>query len=149
MIEVILVLLMFASVACFASVVQSADATAGVAGTVTTTTETIIMTGGFTAVESPTCKVAVRGWISFVVGTGTTNFIVSVYRGTSIVVGNRILFQGFTGFVAGSSYPISFAVTDTLVNASGAQYCVTVTQTGAGGNGTFNAGTIETMVLSG
>ena len=130
----------------FAEDVQQA---AGVV--ITTTAETIVATGKMLPVTTATGKAVIRGWVQLTVGTGTTAVTLAIYRGTAIVAGNLVAAkQAMAGsFAAGSTAPFELNLVDPLANVSDAQYCLSVTQTGAGGNGTAVQAMIDTKILSG
>lgn len=117
---------------------------------VVTTAETLIATGFAVTLPGGTGKAVIRGWMDLTVGAGTTAVTVAIYAGTAIggrLVGAKNAEAG--DFTAGSTAHFEAEFVDLLSNVSGAQYCMSVTQTGASGNGSVVAALIDTSVLSG
>jgi len=117
---------------------------------VPTTTETIAATGNPVPLPSTNGKAVIRAWVQLTVGASTTAVTLTVYAGNAIggrVVGQQNANAG--NFTAGQLGAFSCEFTDALSNIGGAQYCVSVKQTGATGNGTIQSASIDTMVLSG
>ena len=117
---------------------------------VVTTAETLIIIGNALTMSSPNGKAVVRGWLDLTVGAGTTAITITIYRGNAIggtVIGQKNPEAG--DFTPGSTAHFDVEFIDLLVNVSGAQYCMSVTQTGATGNGTVQNALIDTTILSG
>lgn len=117
---------------------------------VVTTAETLIIIGNALTMSSPNGKAVVRGWLDLTVGAGTTAITITIYRGSAIggtVIGQKNPEAG--DFTPGSTAHFDVEFIDLLVNVSGAQYCMSVTQTGATGNGTVQNALIDTTILSG
>lgn len=111
---------------------------------------TILLVGNSTAVESPTCKVIVRGSFVLQPGTGTTGVILLVYRGifpAGTLLGSAVTIQ--SGITAGANCQFIAEYVDTLTNAGQAQYSLAVQQASATGAGTAVAVYLQTTVLSG
>lgn len=117
---------------------------------VVTGAETVVAVGAALPMQANTGKAYIRAWIAMTVGTGTTAITVRIYRGTTAagVLLGPIIAQVGT-FTAGQVATFTGEATDLLASVGAAQYCVTVQQTGAGGNGNVTAATIETRILSG
>jgi hypothetical protein len=132
------------------AVLESADIQNATGITVVTTSETVAVVGLPCSIPGNTCKVGIKATLVFTPGTSTTSVNIRIYRGTS-ASGTLVSINQNQGgnFTAGSTTVFSMTATDALVNAGVAQYCVTITQVGAAGNGTLSSGTLETMVLSG
>ena len=115
-----------------------------------TTTETIAAQGLAVTCPNPNGKAVIRAWVELSVGAGTTAITLTVYAGNAIggrVVGTRQPEAG--DFTPGSAATFDLEFIDPFNNVSGVQYCVSVQQTGATGNGTVQNALISTMVLSG
>lgn len=135
----------------FAAVLFADDISAiPVAVPVVTGAETLVQVGAALPMQANTGKAYIRAWLAMTVGTGTTGITVRIYRGTSaagVLLGPMITQVGT--FTAGQVATFTAEATDLLASVGAAQYCVTVQQTGAGGNGNVTACTIETRILSG
>jgi hypothetical protein len=132
------------------SQVQSADFQQLTNVTVTGAVETLVGVSAAAAVESPTVKCCVKVTLVIAPGASTTSVTIKIYRGVAItgpLVGVNIAQGG--GVTPGSPMTLAMVAADALNNAGQAQYCCSVTQTAATGNGTVVIGSIETMVLSG
>jgi len=117
---------------------------------VPTNAETLVATGALLTTANPNGKAVVRAWLQLTVGAGTTGITLTMYSGNAIggrVVGTRTPDAG--DFTAGSTSQFEAEFTDPFDNTSGVQYCVSVTQTGATGDGSVVAALIDTKVLSG
>lgn len=150
MLEALLILGYLAIAA--AAVLFSEDVqTGGTPITITTTTETIVATSVALSLPSGNGKGVIRGRVTLTPGTGTTGVTLSIYRGTAINAGNLVGAQNpIAGtFTAGSTAVFDVEFTDLLSMVGGAQYCLTVKQTGASGNGTAVQALIDTKLLSG
>jgi hypothetical protein len=117
---------------------------------VVTTAETLVAVGLEVTLPTANGKAVIRGWLDLTVGANTTAVTVAIYAGNAIggrLVGTKNAEAG--DFTAGSTAHFEAEFTDALSNVSGAQYCMSVTQTGATGNGSVVAALIDTSVLSG
>lgn len=115
-----------------------------------TTTETLFVQGHDCTTPNPNGKAVVRAWLEMTVGAGATGITITVYAGNAIggrVVGTKIPDAG--DFSPGSSATFEAEFTDVFDNTSDVQYCASVTQTGATGDGSVLAALIDTKVLSG
>jgi hypothetical protein len=118
--------------------------------TVVTTAETLVVIGQPVTMPTASGKYVVRGWMDLTVGAGTTAITVAVYRGAAIggvVIGQKNAEAG--DFTPGSIAHFEAEFIDPQQNVSQSQYCISVTQTGATGNGTVQNALIETTLLSG
>lgn len=150
MVEAVLILSYFAIAA--AAVLFSEDVQTGATPiTLTTTTETIVATSVALSLPSGNAKAVIRGRVAVTPGTGTTSVTLSIYRGTAIVGGNLVGAQNpiAGSFTVGSTAVFDVEFTDVLSMVGGAQYCLSVKQTGASGNGTVVQALIDTKLLSG
>lgn len=117
---------------------------------VLTTAETLVVVGFAVTLPSGNGKAVIRGWLDLTVGLGTTAVTIAIYRGNAIggpVVGAKNAEAG--DFTAGNTAHFDVEFVDMLSNVGGAQYCMSVTQTGASGNGSVLNALIDTRVLSG
>jgi hypothetical protein len=117
---------------------------------VPTTAETLVTVGRAVSLPTGNGKAVVRGWVEMTIGAGTTAITLTIYEGTAIggpVVGQKIPDAG--SFTPGSNATFEAEFIDMLSEVTGAQYCMSVLQTGATGNGTVLAALLDTKVLSG
>lgn len=147
----ILVAIGAALMSCAAAVLFQKDATSISAPVaLVTTAETVVVLGAKLPIEYTTCKCLVKSWCTMTPGTNTTAITLKLYRGTTAAgtqIGSSIALAG--NFTVGSPCNFDFEATDLLANAGEAQYCMTVTQTGASANGSVTQAVLETEVLSG
>jgi hypothetical protein len=118
--------------------------------TVVTSAETLVVVGFPLTLQSGNGKAVVRGWMDLTVGVGTTAITITIYRGPAIggtIIGQKNPEAG--DFTAGNTAHFDAEFIDLLSNVGGAQYCMSVTQTGATGNGTVQDALIDTTLLSG
>lgn len=145
------VLLIALSLAFFAAVVFSEDVQVPAGAiAVPTTNETLIVTGSPLTLSSGNAKAVIRAWLDLTVGLGATGVTMTIYSGNAIggrVVGTHSPNTG--DFTAGDTAHFELEVVDILANVGGAQYCMSVTQTGATGDGSAIAALIDTTLLSG
>jgi hypothetical protein len=117
---------------------------------VPTTAETLVVTGRAVSLPTGNGKGVVRGWVEMTIGTGTTAVTLTIYRGTAIggpIVGQKIPDAG--SFAPGANATFEAEFIDMLSEVTGAQYCMSVQQTGATGDGNVLAALLDTKVLSG
>lgn len=118
--------------------------------TVVTTGETLAVVGFPLTLSSGTGKAVIRGWMDLTVGAGTTAITITIYRGNvigGVMVGQKNPEAG--DFTPGSTAHFDVEFVDVLQNVGAAQYCMSVQQTGATGNGTVLDALIDTTILSG
>lgn len=115
---------------------------------ITTTSETVAVTSPLPDVRHPAgAGVVIRATVNLVpAGTGTTAVVLKVRQGTT-TGGTQV---GATQTVSTGSTPgldvtADIEVIDYNPSQPLGQYCVTVTQTGATGNGTIQQATIEVI----
>ncbi len=117
---------------------------------VPTTAETLVVVGNALSWQSDHGKAVIRGWCEMLVGADTTAITITIYRGPAIggpVVGTKTPDGG--DFTAGATSTFQAEFVDMLQDVGGAQYCMSVQQTGATGDGTVQAALIDTTILSG
>ena len=147
----VLILLSMAACFAFAAVVLGQEAqTLAAALSVPATTETLVLTGFAVTLPSDHAKALVRGWLDITLGTATTAVTVAIYRGGTIsgtVVGTRS--PDITAVAPGGSLRVQVEFIDAVFNIGGAQYTMSVKQTGATGAGNVTAALLDTTLLSG
>lgn len=117
---------------------------------IATTTETLAAAGFALSLPSGNGKAAVKLWCAVTAGAGTTALVVNVYAGGAIAGSPIATFTNTIPAASGNpQYNLSHALGVWLNNTTQAQYCFSVTQTGATGNGSITAASIETELLSG
>lgn len=114
------------------------------------TTETLVVSGFSVTLPSDHGKAVIRGWVEITPAPGTTAITIAVYRGPVIAGSPIATKQPESGdFTPGSNAHFDVEFIDLLSGVSGAQYCMSVTQTGANQDGTVTAALIDTVILSG
>lgn len=114
------------------------------------TDETLVVAGFPQTWSSGNGKAVIRAWCQLLMGAGTTGIKLTIHRGPTIdgpVVGDAS--QEFGVITPGEVAMGQVEVIDLLQNVGGAQYCLSVQQTGATGDGTVQAALIDTTILSG
>lgn len=113
--------------------------------TVTTTTETVILT--FPAISTPNAgsQVTIQADMDITWGTGTTTGRFRIRRGTGIT-GTIVADTGALSYTAGSTYDSSITGEDTPGEVAGQAYVVTVQAAGASGNSTVSLASGSIMV---
>ncbi|HLJ76891.1 MAG TPA: hypothetical protein VKT75_05735 [Acidobacteriaceae bacterium] len=138
-----------ASLLCLAALF-GVDVQAATNISVVTTAETLAVVGQAVTLPTNNGKAAIRGFVQLNVGASTTAVTLTIYAGNAIggrVVGAQNANAG--NFTAGQIGAFMVEFTDVLAGVSAAQYCMSVKQTGASGNGTILNAALDTMVLSG
>jgi hypothetical protein len=118
--------------------------------TVTTTTETAIISTGALTLPVGTAKIVIRAWAQLTSGAGTTAVTARIRRGSTTagaLVGEANSEAIKTA--AGSTEPFFIMVTDDRANEASVEYVLTLTQTGATANGTVLQAFIEAECLNG
>jgi hypothetical protein len=118
--------------------------------TVVTTAETLVVVSNNVTTPNPNGKAAVRGWLDITVGTGATSLTIAIYQGAAIggpLVGTKNPEAG--DFTPGSTAHFEVEFISLFNNVGSVQFCMSVTQTGASGNGSVVAALLDTKVLSG
>ena len=135
----------------FGAVVFSEDVqVAAGAIAVITTAETLAAVSLNLTLPSGSGKALVSGRVTLTVGASTTGVTLTIYRGAVIggsIVGAQVNQTG--NFTAGGTATFDVEYVDPLANVGGAQYCLSVKQIGATGNGSILNALIHTTVLSG
>ncbi len=128
------------------SPINTPTAGVGSAVTVPTTSETVAATSGPVNADNVETGVALDATIDLSTGVGATAVTIKLERGTS--AGGTAISKGGTWgpFAVAASTRYSFNVqgVDFPGLVAGQQYVVTVTQTGATGNGTVNTAVLGT-----
>lgn len=145
-------LLVFVGLALLAGAVVIAEDVQVAAGAVAvpTTAETLVVAGEALTLPGGNAKAVIRGWLDLTVGAGTTAITITIYRGNALngpVVGQRNPEAG--DFTPGNTAHFEAEFIDVLQNVGGAQYCMSVLQTGATGDGTVLDALLDTTLLSG
>jgi len=104
---------------------------------VVTTAETAAVTSDPVSPTSDNAEFTISGVINITAGTGTTEVVVRVRRG-STVAGALVGETDPHTLAAGAKANIPFEVADTPGAVASQQYTASVVQTGASGNGTIN-----------
>lgn len=117
---------------------------------VPTTTETLVVVGSPLTLPGSNAKAVIRGWMDLTVGAATTAITIAIYEGAAIggrLVGTKQPSAG--DFTPGSDAHFEYETVDYIENVGGAQYCMSVTQTGATADGSVTAALLDTTLLSG
>jgi hypothetical protein len=118
--------------------------------TVTTTNETLVITGFPLSLTSDHAKAVIRGWLDLTVPLGTTEVTIAIIAGSAL--GGREVGHNHTeaaDFTVGATAHFDIEVIDAIQNAGGAQYSMSVQLAGATADGTVTGGLIDTTLLSG
>jgi hypothetical protein len=118
--------------------------------TVTTTTETLIISSGPVKVARQTCLVLVKAWAQLVTGTGTTAVTPVLHRGVTItgpVVGEAN--PETLKAAAGGLEPFMVQAIEERSNVDTVEYSLSLTQTDATANGLVGVAMIEVEILGG
>jgi hypothetical protein len=150
MVEVIF-LVCVCSALVFSAVVFSEDVQAAASAIpVVTTAETLAAVSMNLTLPSGSGKALISGRVTLTIGAGTTGVTLTIYRGAVIggsIVGAQVNQTG--NFTPGGTATFDVEYVDPLNNVGGAQYCLSVKQIGATGNGSIVNALIHTTVLSG
>jgi hypothetical protein len=117
---------------------------------VPTSTETLVVVSSPLTLPGSNDGLGIRSWMDLTVGAATTAITIAIYEGA--VIGGRLVGtkQPSAGdFTAGSDAHFEYETIDLLENVGGAQYCMSVTQTGATADGSVTAALLDTTLLSG
>jgi len=114
--------------------------------TVTTTTETVIVISPPINLAVDNAQVLIFAYILFTPGTGTTSFAVRLKRGTT-VSGTALNNTGGQINLTTTAYWIGVHWLDTPGIIAEQQYCATIVQSGATGNGNAVEATLTAVVL--
>lgn len=113
--------------------------------TVTTTTELVACTSDFISTPRPGMTITLIATINLTVGTGTTSVSVKCRRGTT-TAGTQVDETVTFNISAGNTDDLACSFQDTPGDVASQQYVVTVTQTGATGNGTVVHASLHALV---
>lgn len=116
--------------------------------TLTTTTETVIISSGAIAVPYETARLLILAWAQLTTGAGTTAVTPRIRRGTvatGTLVGEANAEQ--VKAAAGSTEPCFIVVSDEQSPAAAVEYSLTLAQTGATGDGTALQAGIVVLVF--
>jgi hypothetical protein len=117
---------------------------------VPTSTETLVVVSSPLTLPGSNAKAVIRGWLDLTVGAATTAITIAVYEGGAIggrLVGTKQPSAG--DFTPGNDAHFEYETVDVIENVGGAQYCMSVTQTGATADGSVTAALLDTTLLSG
>jgi len=118
--------------------------------TVTTTTETVIISSGPVKVARQTCLVVVKAWAQLTTGTATTTVTPRIRRGTAITgaLVSEANPETLKAAAAGTE-PFMVQGTEERSNVDTVEYSLTLAQASATGNGTALEAMIEVEILGG
>lgn len=124
---------------------RSAKTTVVQAGTIATTTETVVAVLTIPSDSTPDQQVELSGNVDLVAGTGATALQLKIRRGGT-VTGTIVGSNEAATVVAGNTVQAGVEAIDTPGLEAGLQYALTVQQTGATGNATVNAASLEAIL---
>ncbi len=116
--------------------------------TLTTTTETVVATGGAINIPTDTALAACFAWAQLTTGVGTTTVTPRIRRGTAIT--DTLIGEANAEAIkaaAGSIEPFFAMVSEFFSLRGSVQYVFTLQQTAATGDGTALQGGIVTLIL--
>lgn len=131
-----------------ADIREAAVASTISAVTITTTTETVVITSPPTDLPAPTITAVILGWCQMTIGTACTAVTPRIRRGTTItapLVGAANAEAIKTA--VGSNEPFFLMLSESLVNLDQVQYSFTVQQTAATGNGNALLSSILVLLM--
>lgn len=118
--------------------------------TLTTTSETVIISSAPVKVQRDTCLVHIRAWAQLTTGAATTTVTPRIRRGTA--VGGTLVSEANAETVkaaAGSTEPFVIEAIEERSNVDMVQYSLTLAQASATGDGTALQAGIEVEILGG
>jgi hypothetical protein len=118
--------------------------------TLTTTTETVVISSGRVPVSRQTCQVLVKAWCQLVTGAATTTVTPRIRRGQAVggaLVGEANA-ETLKAAAAGTEPFVVMAVED-RADVDSVEYSLTLQQASATGNGTVKQALIEVEILGG
>jgi len=118
--------------------------------TLTTTSETVIISSGRVPVPTQTCLVLIRAWAQLTNGTGTTAVTPRIRRGTT--TSGTLVSEANAETIktaAAGTEPYTMMATEQRSNEESVEYSFTLQQTGASADGTALQAAIEVEILSG
>jgi hypothetical protein len=117
---------------------------------IVTTTETLAAAGFALSLPSGNGKAVINVSAQVTAGSSTSAIVLKVYRGATVTGAPIGTFTNTIPLASGGpSFNLNAAISDVLQSATQAQYCFSVTQTGATANGSITAASIQTELLSG
>jgi hypothetical protein len=130
------------------SIVQKQIGIAALAVTLVTTGETIVAYSGRCEANLPTLRAIIKGWALVTMGAGATGFTMRLRRGNTL--GGALVTGGFpVTFAAAAQLDTWLVWAESLSNIEAADYCLTVQQVGASGNGSVLLASIEVELING
>ena len=118
--------------------------------TLTTTSETVVVSSGPVKVPRQTCLVLIRAWGQLTTGAATTTVTPRIRRGTTTA--GALVSEANAENVkaaAGSTEPMFIEATERRSNEESVEYSLTLQQASATGNGTVLEAMIEVEILGG
>ena len=118
--------------------------------TLTTTSETVIISSGEITIPFATALILIRAWAQLTTGAATTTVTPRIRRGTA--VGGTLVGEANAitiGAAAGSNEQFFIMVMEERADQARVEYSLTLQQASATGNGTALQAGIEVEVLSG
>lgn len=118
--------------------------------TITTTTETVIISSGAVILPFNTAQVLITAWAQLTTGAATTTVTPRIRRGTA--VGGALVGEANAitiGAVAGSNEQFFIMVTEGRSGEQSVEYSLTLQQASATGNGTALQAGITVEVITG
>ena len=118
--------------------------------TITTTTETVIISSGAVILPFNTALVLIKAWAQLTTGAATTTVTPRIRRGTA--VGGALVGEANAitiGAVAGSNEQFLIMAMEGRSGEQSVEYSLTLQQAAATGNGTVLQAGIEVEVLTG
>lgn len=129
---------------------EKAVATRTTSVTLTTTTETVVISTGPVKVPAQTCLVHIRAWAQLTTGTATTTVTPRIRRGTAITGALVGLATAETAkAAAGGIEPFVAEAIEQRSNEDTVEYSLTLQQASATANGTALQAAITVDILSG
>src|SRR5438477_12758275 len=109
------------------------------------TVETVALTSPPVNTPSPNANVLVNAHLLFTSGTTVTSIVVRLRRGS--ITGTHVYMSGLVAFGASTIGSFDVSVLDTPPDSAALPYVLTVVQTGAGSNGTWNVGSTIAAIV--
>lgn len=118
--------------------------------TITTTTETVVISSGRVPTPRHTCQVLVKAWCLLTTGAATTAVTARIRRGTAATgtLASEENAQTIKA-AAGSTEPYAAVAREERAGQDSVEYSLTIQQTDATGNGSVLEAAIEVEVLGG
>jgi len=116
--------------------------------TVTSTTETVGVTGNFLNPPFGNAKASVSGTVILTVGTGMTSVVVRLRRNPN-AENVAVVTTGALTAAAGNIMLLDLQAADVIPDGRPCQYAISVQQAGGAGNGTITFASIAAVLISG